>query len=72
MQIFSSATGRKPNIVSVYGKPLNVNENEGIENSEIVSTEASNGNQMIFVKGFRDAFSPFELLKFHYVSHLFK
>ncbi|EFX75936.1 hypothetical protein DAPPUDRAFT_306594 [Daphnia pulex] len=63
MQISSSATGRKPNIVSVNGKPLNVNENDGMENSEIASsyqmaesTEASNDNQMIFVKGFRDCF----------------
>jgi hypothetical protein len=63
MEISSSATGRKPNIVSVNGKPLNVKENDGMEKSEIASsyqiaesTEASNDNQMIFVKGFRDCF----------------
>ncbi len=69
MQISSSATGRKPNIVSVNGKPLNVNENDGMENSEIASsyqmtesTEASNDNQMIFVKGFRDCFCTIWIL----------
>jgi hypothetical protein len=43
-----------------------VNENDGMENSEIASsyqmaesTEASNDNQMIFVKGLT-AFAPFE------------
>ncbi len=48
---------------SVNGKPLNVNENDGMENSEKASsyqmaesTEASNDNQMIFVKEFRDCF----------------
>jgi hypothetical protein len=37
----SSATGRKPNIVSVNGKPLNVDENDGMENSEIASSKLS-------------------------------
>ena len=35
MQIFSSANGgRKPNIVSVNGKPINLNEDEAEEEDE--------------------------------------
>lgn len=36
------------------------------------STDASNGNHMIFVNFFVTIFAPFKFLKFNFVSRLFK